>query len=64
MKISVRALCAGDAIRLHDWMLHVVAVDHDVATTVLTSEFEFPLHFNRQESIELVDRVYGCVPAA
>jgi hypothetical protein len=64
IRISVRAICAGDAIRLHDWTLHVVAVDHDIATAMLTTEFKFPIHFNRQDSIELVDRTYNCSPAA
>lgn len=63
-RIPVHALCAGDAIRLHDWELHVVQVDRDVTTAVLTVEFDFPLRFDRHDSVELVDRSHGCAPAA
>ena len=56
MRISARDLARGDVIRLHDWHLHVVAVEHGMATGVLTSEFDFLLHFGRDEALEVVRR--------
>lgn len=64
MRIPVRALRAGDVIRLNDWKLHVVVVDHDRATAVLTAEFDFLLHFTQYDSVELIERVPGFSPAA
>jgi hypothetical protein len=56
MRISARDLAPGDVIRLHDWQLHVVTVEHGLATAVLTSEFDFLLHFGRDESLEVARR--------
>jgi hypothetical protein len=54
MKIPVRELTVGDILRLNDWQVHVIAVDHDLATAVLTSEFGFLLHFTRDETVDIV----------
>ena len=65
MRISARALRAGDTFRLHDWTLHVEAALHDVSTTtILTAEFEWPIHFGRGDAIELVERDDERPPAA
>ena len=54
MKITVRELAIGDVIRVNDWQLHVVAVEHDIATAVLTTEFGFLLHFTRDDCVDIV----------
>jgi hypothetical protein len=53
MKIPVRELTVGDILRLNDWQLHVIAVDHDLATAVLTSEFGFLIHFTRDQTVDI-----------
>ena len=55
MRIPAEELRIGDLLRVHDWRLHVVAVDHDGGTAVLTAEFDFLLHFARHQAAE-VDR--------
>lgn len=54
MKVSVRELTVGDILLLNDWRLHVIAVEHDTATAVLTAEFGFLLHFTRHETVDIV----------
>ncbi|MDT4905484.1 MAG: hypothetical protein QOH52_3500, partial [Pseudonocardiales bacterium] len=53
-----------DVIRLNDWHLHVVAVENDIATAVLTEEFDFLLHFTRGESLDVLNRVHDPSAAA
>ena len=55
MRIPAEELRIGDLLRVNDWRLHVVAVDHDCGTAVLTAEFDFLLHFARRQAVE-VDR--------
>ena len=57
MKIPVRELTVGDILQLNDWQLHVVAVEHDTATAVLTDELGFLLHFLRDETVDIVGSV-------
>ena len=63
MKIPVRELTVGDILRLNDWQLHVIAVEHDVATAVLTTELGFLLHFTRDQTVDILGNV-GQQPAA
>ncbi|MCU1657933.1 MAG: hypothetical protein JWO57_2589 [Pseudonocardiales bacterium] len=58
MRIPALELAVGHVIRLNDWQLHVVAVEHDVATAVLTAEFDFLLHFARHDSVDVVGEVH------
>jgi hypothetical protein len=64
MRIPAQELSIGDIVRVHDWRLHVIAVDHDVGTSVLTEEFDFLLHFTQQESVEVEGRLRGPSAAA
>ncbi|MDT4894860.1 MAG: hypothetical protein QOE97_3895 [Pseudonocardiales bacterium] len=57
MRIPARDLAVGDVIRLNDWRLHVTAVEHEVATAVLTAEFDFLLHFARHDSVDVISEV-------
>lgn len=53
MRIHAEDLTAGDILVLHDWRLHVVEVVHDRAIAVLTAEFNFLLHFVRNEVVQV-----------
>jgi hypothetical protein len=64
MWIPARQLLVGDVLRVHDWCLHVVAVDNDPETAVLTAEFESQLHFARHEAVEVEHRTCELGPAA
>jgi hypothetical protein len=64
MRIPARELAVGDVIRVNDWRLHVVAVEHDLATAVLTAEFDFLLHFTRTDPVDLVGKVHDRSAAA
>ncbi|HEY3715722.1 MAG TPA: hypothetical protein VGL39_14450 [Jatrophihabitantaceae bacterium] len=64
MRIPARHLVVGDVLRINDWRLHVVAVEHDRATAVLTSEFEFLLHYTRDDSVDVVGAVQQAPAAA
>jgi hypothetical protein len=57
MKIRAQNLKAGDVVALHDWTLHVIYVEHGLAVAVLTAEFEFLLHFQRDELVSVLKRV-------
>jgi hypothetical protein len=57
MRIPARNLAVGDVLRLNDWHLQVIAVEHDLATAVLTAQFEFLLHFTRDDSVDVVGKV-------
>ena len=54
MKIPARQLAVGDILRVNDWRLHVVAVEREIGTAVLTAEFDFLLHFTRDDMIHVV----------
>lgn len=64
MKIPARAMTVGDVLQIHDWMLHVTAVEHDAGTAVLTAEFDFLLHFTRFDSVDVVRQLHRPSPAA
>jgi hypothetical protein len=64
MRISAQELAVGDVIRLNDWRLHVVAVEHDLAIGVLTAEFAFLLHFARNDPVDVVAEVDGSTATA
>jgi hypothetical protein len=53
MRIHARELVAGDVLALHDWRLHVVAVERDNAVGVRTAEFEFVIHFLNDEVVDI-----------
>lgn len=53
MKIRAQDLQAGDVVTLHDWNLHVIHVDCDRAVAVLTAEFDFLIHFLRDELVSV-----------
>jgi hypothetical protein len=57
MRISARQLAAGHVLRVDGRHLHVVAVDHDVATAVVTAEFDFLLHFSRADFVDVLEGV-------
>jgi len=54
MKIPARQLAVGDILRVNDRRLHVVAVEREIGTVVLTAEFDFLLHFTRDDMIDVV----------
>ena len=60
MKIRAQDLQVGDVVALHDWTLHVIHVERDLAVAVLTAEFDFLIHFLRDELVS----VRKPVPAA
>jgi hypothetical protein len=64
MRISADELAIGHIIRIGGQQLHVVAVDHDIATAVPTAEFDFLLHFSRAEFVDVVDGVHDPSAAA
>ncbi len=64
MRVRARDLVIGDVLRINDWRLNVTAVEHDRATAVLTAEFEFLLHFTRDDSVDVVGDVQPAPAAA
>jgi hypothetical protein len=54
MKIPARQLAIGDILRLNDWHLHVTAVEREIGTAVLTAEFNFLLHFTRDDTVDVI----------
>jgi hypothetical protein len=64
MRVPAQELAVGDVIRLNDRRLHVVAVEHDIATAVLTAEFDFLLHFARTDTVDVVGEVRDSSTAA
>jgi hypothetical protein len=54
MKIPARQLTIGDVLLVNDWQLHVTAVEHELATAIGTAEFEFLLHFTRDDFVDVV----------
>jgi hypothetical protein len=57
MKVRAQDLRADDVIALHDWTLHVIHVERQLAVAVLTAEFDFSLHFLRDELVNVLKRV-------
>jgi hypothetical protein len=64
MRVPARELAVGDVIRINDWRLHVVAVEHEIATAVLTAEFDFLLHFARTDSVDVIGKIPDSSAAA
>ncbi|HEY3087843.1 MAG TPA: hypothetical protein VGJ59_07255 [Jatrophihabitantaceae bacterium] len=54
MKIPARHLTIGDTLRVNDWHLHVVAVECEIGTAVLTAEFNFLLHFTCDDTVDVI----------
>ena len=54
MKIPARQLAIGDTLCINDWQLHVIAVECEIGTAVLTAEFDFLLHFTRDDTVDVV----------
>jgi hypothetical protein len=54
MRVPARDIAVGDVLRVNDWQLHVVAVERDLATAVLTVEFGFLLHFTRDDVVDVL----------
>jgi hypothetical protein len=57
MRVPARDIAVGDVLRVNDWELHVVAVERDLATAVLTAEFGFLLHFTRDDVVDVLKPV-------
>jgi hypothetical protein len=57
VKIRVEDLQAGDVLVLIDWNLHVISVESDGAVAVFTAEFDSPIHFLRDERVNVEMRV-------
>jgi hypothetical protein len=53
MKIRAQDLEPGDVMTVHDWRLHVVRVERDRAVAVSTMEFDFLIHFLRDELVSV-----------
>jgi hypothetical protein len=64
MRIPARELAVGDVIRRNDRRLHIIAVEHDIATAVLTAEFDFLLHFTRTDTVHVIGEVHDSFAAA
>lgn len=56
MKIPARQVAIGDILRVNDWHLHVVGVECEIGTAVLTAEFNFLLHFTRDDTVDVITR--------
>jgi hypothetical protein len=54
MKIPAGQLATGDILHVNDWHLHVTAIERDLGTAVRTAEFDFLLHFTRDETVNIV----------
>jgi hypothetical protein len=54
MKIPAAQLATGDILHVNDWHLHVIAVERDLGTAVRTAEFDFLLHFTRDDTVEVI----------
>jgi hypothetical protein len=50
-RISADELAPGDVLCLHDWRLDIEAVEHGIAITVVTAQFDFALHFARHDAV-------------
>ena len=56
MRISARDLAVGDVVQINDWRLHVIRIDHDQTLAVLTSEFDFLIHFAQEDVVTIQAR--------
>jgi hypothetical protein len=54
ISIPARDVAVGDVLRINDWRLHVVGVERDFATAVLTAEFGFLLHFTHDDVVDVL----------
>ena len=64
MRIPARDLAIGDVFQVNDRRLHVIAVERDIATAVLTAEFEFLLHFTRDDVVDVLVHMQEAAVAA
>jgi hypothetical protein len=62
MKIPAAQLATGDILQVNDWHLHVIAVERELGTAVLTAEFDFLLHFTREDTVDVITT--AGIPAA
>lgn len=53
MKIRSQDLAVGDILEINGWNLHVIGVDRDRAVAILTTEFNFLIHFPRDEVVSI-----------
>jgi hypothetical protein len=53
MRIHARDLAAGDILALNDWRLHVLAVEQEREVGVRTAEFDFLIHFLKDEIVNV-----------
>jgi hypothetical protein len=51
MRIRARDLAVGDVLHINDWHLHVITIERDQATAVLTAEFAFLIHFAQEDLV-------------
>ena len=56
MRIRASELTVGDVMQLNDWQLHVLAIEREVGTAVLTAEFDFLLHFTGADLVQVRGR--------
>jgi hypothetical protein len=56
MKISARDLAVGNIILVNDWQLHVIRIDRDAGTAVLTEEFGFLIHLAHDDVVTVQAR--------
>jgi hypothetical protein len=53
MRIHARELGVGDVLAIHDWHLHVTGVEAERAVAVRTAEFDFLMHFLREDVVDV-----------
>jgi glycogen synthase len=56
MRIRARDLAVGDIVHINDWHLHVIHIERDRATAVLTAEFAFLIHFAQEDLLTVQAR--------
>ena len=56
MRIPARDLAVGDVLHINDWHLHVINIERDQVMAVLTAEFDFLIHFAREDIVQVQAR--------
>jgi hypothetical protein len=56
MRIHARDITAGDIVQVNDWHLHVTRIEHALATTIITTEFDFPIRFGDNDLVTIDQR--------
>ena len=64
MRVLANELRVGDAIRIHDWSLRIVAVESGLCTAVRTAEFDFYLHFDARDCVDVARTGHSDAAAA